>query len=93
MPNLTDAQIAAKHREVAQNVGVSPMVLLELLSIGQKYANTLQADNEMMTPASALVTDLKALLAKYDDLIKRFQANLPQNQAMINEALPIIQQG
>ena len=47
----------------------------------------------MMTPANALFNDIRDLLTKYDGLIKRFQGNLPANQAMITEALPYIQQG
>jgi len=90
MDNLSDKEIADKHRAFAATYGLNPFALL---GIAQRYADTLKADNEMLPQAMALYNDIVALQAKYKPLIDRFQANLPQNTKMINEALPIIQGG
>jgi hypothetical protein len=90
MDDMTDEQIAAEHRKFAQKFGMNPFALLD---IAARYAETLQADTEMMTPANALYNDIVALQIKYKALIERFQGNLVQNQKMIQEALPIIRGG
>ena len=87
---MTDHEILAAHRQLEQKYGMNPFALLD---IAGRYANTLQADNEMLAPAMALYNDIVALQAKYKPLIDRFQANLAQNQKMISEALPVIQGG
>lgn len=90
MDEMTDQEIVDAHREFAATYGLNPFALLD---IARRYADTLRACNEMLPEASKLYNDITALQSKYDPLIKRFQANLPQINKMIAEALPIIQAG
>jgi hypothetical protein len=85
--DMSDQEIVAKHKQFHTKYGVNPFALLD---IAGRYASTLQADNEMLGPAMALYNDIVGLQVKYKALIDRFQANLPQNQKMITEALPLL---
>lgn len=87
---MTDDEILATHRQFEQKYGLNPFALFDIAS---RYAETLKADNEMLTPAMALYNEIVALQAKYKPLIDRFQSNLSQNTKMIDEALPIIKGG